>query len=40
MTLENFFRVARWRSEGRNLSAAWLARRAEAWALWIYRVNK
>lgn len=40
MTLENYFRIARWRSEGRDLSTWWLAKRATDWAMWIYRVHK
>lgn len=38
MTLENFFRIARWRSEGRNdMPSLWYATRAVAWSRWIYR---
>ena len=40
MTLENYFRVMRWRSEGRPYDTKSLAVRAHAWAIWIYRSKK
>jgi hypothetical protein len=37
MTLETYFRIARWKSEGRPIGYEKLSAWGNAWARWIYR---
>lgn len=39
MTLETLFRIARWKSEGRQVETDKLVRWAQSWAKWIYRIE-